>query len=156
MVGIIPLYLYSLSTIQPTEEFLETDSTIERREAHEERLLDLQANFNVLPEKFMEAVKEVHMPKRREHLPNKQWNTRYMRSTVELLPGESCAPQLAERMMQKQASRSIPSDRYYILLFYYYYVSFFSVSFTNIFLFIYFIILTFMDANYTYVYIYIL
>ena len=87
----------------------------------------------------MEAVKEVHMPKRREHLPNKQWNTRYMRSTVELLPGESCAPELAERMMQKQASRSIPSDRYYILLLYYYYVSFFYVSFTNIFLFIYFI-----------------
>lgn len=46
-----------------------------------EYLEDLQAHFADDPDKFMEAVKAVDLTIRRQHLPNKGWKTRFIRTT---------------------------------------------------------------------------
>jgi hypothetical protein len=82
-----------------------------RAGAKQDKLADLQANFNKVPAKFMEAVKSVDMKQRRKHLPNNEWNTRFVRNSVEAPPGESAAASKLARKRDAQASRSIPSDR---------------------------------------------
>lgn len=74
-------------------------------------MADLQATFNREPEKFMEAVKAVRLSQRQQHLPNNEWNTRFMRHAVGAVPGDSASEAKAERIRNTQASRSIPSDR---------------------------------------------
>jgi hypothetical protein len=60
----------------------------------------------------MEAVKAVDLSKKKEHLPNKEWSTRFLRSTVEMPPGNTASAAKAQRIRDAQASRSIPSDSY--------------------------------------------
>lgn len=84
---------------------------VEKREALEEKLEDLRTNFAAVPEKFIEAVKTIDMPKRREHLPNNEWRTRFLRCAVEVPPGDSATAAKIERKRKAQVTRTIPSDR---------------------------------------------
>lgn len=84
-----------------------TASTI----AEHEKQLDLQEHFHSVPEKIMEAIQSVDLTKRRQHLPDHEWRTRYLRCAVEEPPGTSAAGMKLARVRKTQATRCIPSDR---------------------------------------------
>ena len=79
-------------------------------------MVDLQTHFSDDPEKFMEAVLSVDMSKRKEHLPDKEWRTRFMSSSTTPYPGASANAVKAERLLNQQASRTILADRFEFIL----------------------------------------
>jgi len=87
-----------------------TDTTeLETREEREkkEHIEALQATFNDVPDRFIEAIKSAEFVVRKDHLPKHEWSTRFMQTSSQAVYKKP-EPEQREKMYRKSSPNLKP------------------------------------------------